>query len=473
MIAAEHLSKRFGSHEVLTDVSCSFAKGALTAVVGGNGAGKSTLLRLLGGVVKPSAGVVRLGGSQTITSVREAWRLGVRCIHQEGSLIPAWRVEEHFSGAGTWNALAPWIDGKTGVSELNQHERQLLEVARGTEGRLAAILADEPTAGLLSKERKLIMGTLRDAALRGAAVVVVTHDLEMARALSDRIVVLRGGRIADDRQASEFTSQSLRETFGRSAPAVERKPPPVQTVPVISFQFRENGREVSAGLGEIVGLAATLKSGASDALRQAAGLGTRKDISIRLTLPSPIEPGRRAMSYMSRERGTEWDFSGKSVIFNVVAGIWGNLANRGVINGDQERAVADKSRERFNIVTPSLSSPIEALSGGNRQKVVLARLTAGRPYVLLLDEPFSGIDIVTRAAIARELRTLASEGTAIVLFSHEWDDLCASTDKIAVIRDDGEVVVRTSEHMSADKLAEIMTQAGNPDAAGKAANGAH
>jgi ABC-type sugar transport system ATPase subunit len=431
------VTKAFGPTLVLGGVDCALEAGTITAILGGNGAGKSTLLKIMGGVLAPSSGAVQAGSPpRPVRGVRDALAAGVRFIHQEGSLIPAWTVAEHFPGGGpdSWRALAPGIAGGARIEQLDAHDRQLLESARALQGRPAVVLADEPTAGLGPEERDRVFAALRAAAEAGAAVAVVTHDLDAAQTRTDHVLVLRGGRIVQEAPSRDLSRTDLLEAMGVAVgeAAAGGRIAPEGGAAVLTLRPRPAAQSVDLVAGQIVGLVGGAASGAGDMVRAASGLPPRGDAG----QPRRPPPG---LAYMSREMA-EWDFPGLPVAFNLNAATWRGKARGGVMDRAAEAAGAKALRDTYHVVTPSLDHPIEQLSGGNRQKAVLARLAASKPRVLLLDEPFSGVDAPTRAALAEQLRRLAAEGMAIGIYSQELADLAAASDRVVVLGDDGRAV---------------------------------
>jgi ABC-type sugar transport system ATPase subunit len=463
MITARQISKAYHGKRVLNDISLSFEAGKITALLGGNGAGKSTLLRILSGATAPSSGEVIVDGlSSPRRSIREARAAGVWLADQEGSLIPAWSVEEHFrrfagtNSAQPWRVAVPAVQGREKISDLPQNERQLIEVVLVCTGGVKAALVDEPTAGQGSSEKRIILDTLKRAAAMGSTVVLATHDFDAALAVADRYIVLKAGNIVTDVTPGRATKADLLAWCNVPAPPAT---PPLALPQAESRNTRmqirfENGTNetIHINAGEILGIVSTSTCRARDVLRSAAGLGPQTQFQIEFTNPSD----RAGLAYMSRERDIEWDFSGKSLRFNLTAGVINQLSKFGVVNERHDMETAEALRHKFSIEAASLNSLIDELSGGNRQKALLARLTARRPGILLLDEPFSGVDAQTREKLRAELRFLAGEGAAVAIYSQEWDDLLQAVDQVVVVRNDYRLVSLDAHSTSSGSIEAIL-----------------
>ena len=438
MISARGVSKLYPGKRALDDVTVSFEEGQVTALIGGNGAGKSTLLRILGGAIALSSGTVLVGSrNDSFHSVGQARAAGVWMADQEGSLIPAWSVDEHFRrlagllSGSPWRSLLPDIDGPEIIANLPQFQRQLVEIALVSAGGKTAALFDEPTGGQSSKEKQLILEALRNSATGGSVVIWVTHDLDAALAVADRILVLQSGRVVRDIDPSCSTRNDLLSAFVK----YEGVPAPVHVSTTeecrLKIFLHSTGEPICIRAGEVLGLVSNGMSKAREALRASVGLG---DTYRFLIEPSP--PKRGPIAYMSPERDLDWDFAGKSLCFNLTAGLLPKLTRAGIVDRGGELCQAERLKSDFLIDAPSLDTPIEELSGGNRQKALLARLTSMNPEVLVLDEPFSGVDVSTRTVLGATLKRLARGGMAIAIYSHEWEDLIRVVDRLVVVRDD-------------------------------------
>ena len=461
MIRASDICKSYHEKRVLGPITLSFDAGKMVALVGGNGAGKSTLLRILGGAIAPSSGETLVSGlSRPLGSIRKARAAGIWMADQEGSLIPAWSVEEHFhrlAGIGSgepWRRLVSTVQGMEMVRDLPQVERQLIEVALVCTGGVTAALFDEPTAGQGLHEKRLILDAMRGAASSGATVVWATHDLDAALSFSDRVVALKSGTVVLDDDPAHMTKTDLLAAFpGANGPLAEPRPAASTGATRLRICFdRDSDESINVNAGEIIGLVSNSTSKAREVLRATAGLASQSHFFIELVDQSD----RRRLAYMSRERDLDWDFAGKSLRFNLTAGVINQLCSTGIIDKRREISVANELKQKFSIEAASLDSDIDELSGGNRQKTLLARLTSTKPRVLLLDEPFSGVDAPTRAALRSELRRLAGEGAAVAIYSQEWDDLIQAVDRIVVVRDDYELASFSSRSISAALIESVL-----------------
>jgi ABC-type sugar transport system ATPase subunit len=435
MIIARDLCKTFGSTRVLDGVDFELASGTLTALVGGNGAGKSTLLKIMGGAIPATSGQVLVGPHRMpVRSVQDAISAQVRASYQEGSLIPAWTVAEHFpplpstEAAALWAKFAPHVRPSDRIRDLNQLDLQLIEVARSLANSPIVVLADEPTAGLDPATRVAILEAMKRSASKGATVLWVTHDLGAALAAADRILIMRAGKLVrDTTPAASSITTLLADLSGTETRVVPRRiSPAAEKATSSGTELEFFGIKIRPG--RVVGLVGRSTAGVSEAMRTAY----RDQLRVKRT--SLSRKPRPTLRYMSRERSTEWDFERQDVEFNLTAAIVRRHSRAGFRNRRIERAEASTLMSQFEISAPGLDADIGELSGGNRQKVVLARMASCRPELLLLDEPFSGVDAPTRQALGEQIRSLAAEGATVVIHSQEVSDLLRCVDQLIVVR---------------------------------------
>jgi ABC-type sugar transport system ATPase subunit len=464
VITAAGISMQFGANRVLQNVDFVAPPGAITGLLGANGAGKSTLLRILGGELRSTAGAVTVGEERRpVRTIASAMRSGIASAHQEGSLVPAWRVEEHFprrkSGApAAWAALAPKIPAKTLIEDLPPADRQLLEIARALGADPKVLLADEPTAGLGRGDKERVFAELRNAAARGCTVVIVTHDIQAALVCCDDIIVLNQGRVALSAPARDCRLEDVLAAMGAAGDRTghTRAPRLQDGAPAVTVHVKQPGMSFGVQSGEIVGIAGGVLAKAM--LRVVCGLSNAFEAQLEMASRRlPRSPGplfRAGIAYVSRERSTEWSFTGQTVQFNLIAAVLKHVSPCGIMRAQAAHGEAASLRERFDVRAPSLSMDIDMLSGGNRQKMVLARAAAASPRVLLLDEPFSGVDAGTRIKLFDVLRRAADSGVTVLIYSQELPDLADLADRIVVVGEGAikEVVCAGADIADAERL---------------------
>lgn len=460
-VVMSDIGMKFGESVVLHGVSCAFKRGEVTAVLGPNGAGKSTLLRILGGSLRPTAGRMSLFGSKYAPRMPGAAHdSGVFAIHQEQSLIPDWRVWEHFppKTPSRWlsaaeqreraesalQELGSRFDSCRYVRDLTSVERQFAEIAKSlVMSDCGVLLVDEPTANLDQAARRTILKCLRAAASSGRSVVVVSHDIRMLLDQCDSVVFLREGQVQFQRPAWQVavsditgqtfdTQQSRFNGFHHSALLEVR-------------QGRAGNLLLQVRPGEVMGIAAHALSDASELLRAIAGISRKPRVSVavngKMTRPDTGVRRKHGIIYVSRERTSEWLFERHSVERNLNAASFSCLKGKLLMSRAKEKENAKTFVARVGIVPPEIRAIAFTLSGGNRQKLVLARALSAQPQVLLLDEPFSGIDRQTRDLNRHVVREFvaANRDRCALIFSRDLAELPQICDRIAAFRRDSPI----------------------------------
>ncbi len=407
--------------------------------MGGNGAGKSTFLGVLGGSVMPDSGEVRVLGppSRRVGSVAGALHAGVRFVHRDMPLVPSWHVYEHFGKAvgyeAPWERVGLRLTGDELTGDLDARTKRLLAFARAVTGAPKAILADEPTLGLEPEDCDAVLNALARAAWRGSAVVIATHDVELAVKWADRIMLLRRGRIALDEQAAELRQDVLRAVLASQmiGPLQDRRPME-GGVPRLTFCSDQVAGPIVLRAGAITGLSGSLETGTPDFFRAAVGLAAGANVKVD-------RPGHKRPAYLSRERKSEWDLPTQSVRFNLTLAALPQRASLGLYTNRDEAELASALRGLSELDSNALLDLPSSLSIADRFKGVLARLSAANPDVLLLDEPFDGLDAGTWRRITNDLANLASRGMAIGIFSLDPRNLVPVCDRVAVVGRGGTV----------------------------------
>jgi ribose transport system ATP-binding protein len=472
--------KRFPGVEALKGVSFEARAGEVHALLGENGAGKSTLMAVASGSIVPDSGSIELAGwrADSLTP-SAALRHGLAIVRQQPALLPDLTVAENLelgvprelrpvSGPG-WSGRALGriglrIDVRARVDELSVAERQLVELAKALALDPKVLVLDEPTAALAPNMVALVFDQVRLAAARGAAVVYISHRLPEVREVAERVTVMRDGEVrATSAVEAMSDSEILRLIVGR--PVSTAFPPkggpsdgPGLVVRELSGS-RFHDVTLTVAPGEIVGLAGIAGNGQSDVLRALAGLaGARGEAALagrplRLGRPSP------GVAYLSADRHGEGLLMSLSVRENAALASLDGFARFGVVRRREEIAAVEREREALAIRTPSLETAVAALSGGNQQKVVLARALLAKPSLVLADEPTQGVDAGARMEIYRILRDASREGVPMLVVSSDGLELQGLCDRV-VIFSRGQVVGELSgDDVTEERIAHAIVTA--------------
>ena len=466
VLSLEHASKAFGAIHALEDVSIDLYGGEVHGLVGENGAGKSTLVKILGGVHLPDSGVLRIDGSEVVLQGPAASRdAGVAIIYQEPIMFPDLTVAENiFIGrqplhAGrridgrAMNAQAAEIFERLGVPidperiarGLSIAEQQIVEIAKALSLDAKVIVMDEPTAALSAVEVERLFRVVETLRAGGAAVLFISHRLEEVFSLCQRVTVLRDGRLVLSRELAGLTPDDLvRAMVGRELP--ERVPQeqnigePVLRVERLTREgvFVDVSFEVRAG--EIVALAGLVGAGRSEVARAIFGIdrydGGRVTLNAKPLRPgSPTAAMEAGIALVPEDRRQQGLVMEMSIARNIALASLRRLGNAGFIRVASERRFARDWAGRLQVKYGRLGSPMTSLSGGNQQKVVLAKWLGRRPSLLIVDEPTRGIDIGTKAEVHRLLEELASEGVAVLVISSELPEVLRLANRILVMRE--------------------------------------
>ncbi|MFJ9770798.1 sugar ABC transporter ATP-binding protein [Kitasatospora sp. NPDC101157] len=502
-LTADGVGKRFGAVRALTGVSLHFPAGQVTALMGENGAGKSTLLRILTGDHLPTEGRVLLDGAPlALSSPIDARRAGIRIIPQEPEVVPHVPVAENvYAGAlprraarrfdraelrrritadlsrlGFEQILDPDLLG----SQLTAAQRQLVEILRALTGDTPprAIAFDEPTSSLSEHESEALFALIRRLRDEGIAVIYVSHRMKEIFRLADRIAVLRDGAVAGVVAAADTTEaevvrlmvgRDLSSLFVRQEVATDRVVLDVQGLTTDDV----HGIDLRVRAGEIVALAGLIGAGRSElALALAGDAPVRSGhISLngtRLRLRSPRDAIAAGIGLAPEERKAQALFLHRTIRDNTTLVSYRRLRRWRFVRNSQEKALAQEFADRLRVHAPSVETEVRTLSGGNQQKVVLARWLAHRPDLLILDEPTRGVDIGAKAEIYQIIADLAREGVAVLVISSELPEVLGLADRIVVMQNGhvtGELsrAEATEEAVLALAMADDLQRAGDSD----------
>jgi ribose transport system ATP-binding protein len=465
------ISKNFPGVKALQSVDFGIDEGEVVALVGENGAGKSTLMNVLGGVVKRDSGEIWIKGKEaSINTVVDAQREGIAFIHQELSLFNQLSVQENLfidnlkavkSGIpfiisknkmrertlSIFKELDIGIDPATKVGKIPLHEQQMVEIASAVIKNAKIIILDEPTTSLANKERAKLYEIIKRLKKEQKIVIYITHEIENAINISDRVVCLRDGRNAGEKNSegltkSEVVSMMIGSKAGKAFLKTKRE---IKDESILEFRniktaSKLNGVNMKLRKGEVLGLYGLVGSGRTELIKAMYGIDkiTGGEILIngkQIKKYNPISLKKMGVAYLTENRRDEGLFLELGVNFNISITSLEKFTEGpfGVMNSRRETAVVKKSIDKFEIATPSISQPSGKLSGGNQQKVVIAKWLHRDPKIFILDEPTRGIDVHAKEEIYRWIDQIANEGVSIILISSEMEEILGMSDRVVTM----------------------------------------
>jgi ABC-type sugar transport system ATPase subunit len=462
------VSKSYGPVKALEDVHLEIRRGEVHCLAGENGAGKSTLIRILTGATRRDSGVYRIDGREVGNpSPAEARSLGVGVVYQELSLLPDLSVEENLMmgrlPASGWvvrgrelrkSAEAMLervglgdVDPATPVSELPPATRQMVEIAKVLGADAKLVIFDEPTTSLAEEEARRLLGLIKRLKEEGVAVLYVTHRLEEMFEIGDRVTVLRDGRYVTTMPLSELDHDALiRAMVGRQVEALyperEAKADGRVLLSVRGLKVRGTEHEIDLDVqaGEIVGLGGLVGAGRTEILRAIFGAdpvdGGRIEVDGKPLRPgSPRQAVQAGLGLLSEDRKDLGLLPELSIRENVSIADLDEVSRAGVVSRGKETSVLDRLLSGLRLRYDTYEQPVSSLSGGNQQKVLLARWMATRAKVLLFDEPTKGVDVGAKADIYALIEDLAGRGLGIVVVSSYMPELLGICDRVVVVRE--------------------------------------
>jgi ribose transport system ATP-binding protein len=469
LLELRRIHKGFPGVRALSDVSLKLSAGEILAVVGENGAGKTTLLKILSGILRPDEGDILVDGASTpFRSVREALSLGIALIPQELNLAPALSVAENlYLGRQPYrgprwlrftnrskliqnarNELArvgltvsPW----EAISKLDIARQQLVEIAKALATQARILVLDEPTSSLSLTEANRLLDILADLRRRGVAILYVSHRLKEVQRIADRVIVLRDGKLVGELPKPEISSQRMISLMvGRDlVPALRSgayKRPGAPAIEVCNVRLNQQSPSISFSIqpGEIVGFAGIMGAGRTELARAIFGIDRRASGEIlingrRVAITRPRQAMKAGLALTPEDRKTLGLILEFAVQSNVSLTVLGDFSPWGHYDRRAEKELAARFKRSLNIACGSLAANASTLSGGNQQKVVLAKWLATEPKVLILDEPTRGVDIGAKEEIYRLIRERAAQGMAVMLISSELEEIIALSERVVVM----------------------------------------
>lgn len=465
------ISKGFNGVPVLNEVDFEVRAGEVHALAGGNGAGKSTLMKILQGVYQTDSGSILVGGKPVeITSIQDAKAAGIGMVFQEFSLVPSLTVAQNiFLGVEpqgrsgliddreavrrareVFTEMEVEVDPRAHVSKLGTAYWQLTEIAKALAQNARVLIMDEPTASLARHETEALFDLVARLKNRGISIIYISHRMDEVYRIADRITILRDGRRLLTEPLSNVTPEQIVEGIvGKKIEGQltyqQRERDPSSASPVLEARGLTCGkrvRDVSFTLhaGEILGLAGLMGSGRTELARVLFGIDSLEsgEILIRgkkAVITSPrraIDAGLALIPEDRRDQGLVLDHSVRD---NLLLPLLDNIKRGPLLDAGAGRTLSSSLIKKFAVKVAHPNKPVRLLSGGNQQKVVLAKWLGTEPDVLILDEPTAGVDIGTKSEILDMIRELANAGKAVIVISSEYPELLAVSDRVLILRD--------------------------------------
>ncbi|MCG5477604.1 sugar ABC transporter ATP-binding protein [Sinorhizobium alkalisoli] len=483
-IALEGISKSFPGVRALSDVSLALYPGSVTALIGENGAGKSTLVKILTGIYQPDSGVIRVAdGKTTFPTALAAARAGVTAIHQETVLFDELSVAENiFLGHAPRNrfGLIDWkklnadaaallqraganLDPTIRLRDLGIARKHLVAIARALSVDARVVIMDEPTAALSHKEIHELYALIERLKADGKAILFISHKFDEIFRIADRYTVFRDGTMVGEGLIADVAQDDLvRMMVGRAVGAVYPKKQVEIGEPVLTVsgyrhptEFEDINFELRRG--EILGFYGLVGAGRSEFMQSLIGITRPSAGAVKLdgkvlVIRNPAEAIRAGIVYVPEERGRQGAIIGMPIFQNVTLPSLSHTSQSGFLRLANEFALAREYTSRLNLRAASLDQDVGTLSGGNQQKVVIAKWLATKPKVIILDEPTKGIDIGSKAAVHAFMSELAAQGLSVIMVSSEIPEIIGMSDQVIVMRE-GRIAARFERsELTAEKL---------------------
>jgi monosaccharide-transporting ATPase len=503
LLSMRGITKRFLGSPALLDADFEVARGEVHALIGQNGAGKSTLIKVLTGVYTKDSGRIEFDGREVaFPSPHAAQLAGLSTIYQEVNLVPFRSVAENVflnrepkrfglidwrrmnrEAAAILHRLDIDIDVTRPLHDYAIATQQMTALARALSTEAKLVIMDEPTSALAEQEVQTLFRVIRRLKGDGVSVVFVSHRLDELYAVSDRVTIMRDGRTIEQRPMAEISRYELvSKMLGRelAEQLAHRRAdeegelagqPPVLEAADLRRGRALDGVSLSIRPGEIVGLAGLLGSGRTETARALFGADPIDSGTIRIGgapvhLKSPRTAVEHNIGLSSEDRKTEGIIPHLSVRENLTLALLPHLRRHGIVDRKRQTAVVDRFITAIGIKCSSPEQPIRELSGGNQQKVLLARWLCTDPRLLILDEPTRGIDVGAKRDIQALVRHLADDGLAVLLISSELEEIIANSDRVVTLRDGRSVAGLTGDQITEEALMQAMATGSAADDSG-------
>jgi ribose transport system ATP-binding protein len=470
VLTIRNVSKSYGSITALTDVGMTLERGEIHALCGENGAGKSTLMNIIAGIVQPNGGEILIDRQPVkIASPAAAQRLGIGLVHQEIALCPDATVAENIFMAATtlrrkplmnfrqlnddarkiMHRLAP-IAVERKVAELSISNQQLVEIAKALSLDCRILIFDEPTAALTESETRTLFDIIRQMKAQGISIIYISHRMAEIFSLCDRVTVFRDGRhVCTDRVANIDADHIMRRMVGREITQLYPEKPDLKNAsqaPLLSVRNLGDGDrfahvDLDVRKGEILGVGGLIGAGRSEIAQAICGLRPVREGNVsldgeRLTIHHYKDAIKHGIVYLSEDRKGSGVFLDLSIASNISALNLSHLTGKlGLLDRKQEAEQARALTRKLGVRMAGIDYPVSSLSGGNQQKIAIAKQLTVDPKVMIMDEPTRGIDVGAKSEIHRLLRDLANSGIGVVVISSELPELIGLCDRVIVVHE--------------------------------------
>jgi ribose transport system ATP-binding protein len=471
LLRALGISKSFPGVQALRDVHLEIEPGEILAVVGENGAGKSTLMKILAGVYTANAGTLHWDGNPVrIRTIKDAEQLGITLIHQELNLAghldvagniflgrePTWGGPLGFisnriytDASKITKRLGLTVSPRALVRELSIGQQQLVEIARALSLQSRLLILDEPTSSLTENESVRLFAVLQELKQQGMSILYISHRLKEVEAIADRVVVLRDGKNAGELWKGSIQHQAivqlmvgreLKQFYQRHRHKPDATAAPVVRVTGLRWSASQPGIDLAIEPGEIVGMAGLMGAGRTELAETLFGVRRMLSGSVAIDgravkLTRPADAIQAGIFLIPEDRRIDGLILDDNVKHNISIAMLPALSSMGLVSFGRERHLAEAMCERFRVRTPSIGQMVGNLSGGNQQKVVLAKWLSRTPRLLILDEPTRGIDIGAKSEIYALMDELANQGAAILMISSDLEEILGMSDRVLVMHE--------------------------------------
>ena len=489
------ICKSFPGVKALNDVDFTLRKGTIHALMGENGAGKSTLIKVLTGIYPMDAGEIRIDGTEGAISIRspqEAQSYGISTVYQEITLCPNLTVAENMFIGRTRARTVDWKGMEKRAGELldslgiparprqqlgscSLAVQQMVAIARAVDTDCKVLILDEPTSSLDDNEVEMLFKLMRDLKARGVGIIFVTHFLEQVYEVSDQITVLRNGELVGQFDVEALPQVKLVELMiGKDIAdlaVIKKKAPPSETQEVLyeaeglsSSESRPFDFHIAKG--EVNGFTGLLGSGRSESVRAIFGADPVTGGQIRVNgkkvrIQKPLDAMKNGIGYLPEDRKRDGIIADLSVRENIILALQVIKGMGHPFSRAKAEAFADEYIKALEIKTASMETPIKSLSGGNQQKVILARWLLTHPQYLILDEPTRGIDVGTKTEIQKLVLKLAEEGMSVTFISSEIEEMLRTCSRLIVMRDRNIVGELSGDELTQEHVMRTIAGGGN------------